>query len=62
MLAFIPPRPAGTPLEPSRRRWVGRLLDAFVASLVLMTGCLAWGGWVVLAGDGSCWSSGSKSM
>lgn len=57
-----PPHRPGTPLEPSKRRWVDRLLCAFALSLPINAGLLAWGGWVVLAGDGSCWSSGDKSM
>lgn len=53
---------AGTPLEPSKRRWVSRLSYAYLASLPLNCGLLAWAAWVVEAGDGSCWSSGNKSM
>ena len=41
---------------------MGRLLDAFLLSLLVAAGTLAWGGWVVLAGDGACWSGGAKSM
>lgn len=53
---------AGTPLEPSKRRWVSVLSHAYLLSLPLNAGLLAWGGWVVEAGDGTCWSSGNKKM
>ena len=52
----------GTPLEPSKRRWVTWLSYAYLASLPINAGVLAWAGWVVEAGDGSCWSSGDKQM
>eukprot|EP00887_Chlorella_sp_A99_P004647 scaffold4.g4647.t1 len=52
----------GTPLEPSKRAWVSRLSTAYLLSLPVNAGLLAWGGWVVEAGDGSCWSSGDKAM
>ena len=55
-------RAAGTPLEPSKRRWVTWLSYAFLASLPVNAGLLAWAGWVVEAGDGTCWSSGNKKM
>ena len=35
---------------------------AYLASLPIAFGVLAYAAWVVEAGDGSCWSSGSKKM
>ena len=65
-LCCLPPPsfpPPGTPLEPAaKRRLVGPLSSAYLLSLPLNAGLLAWGGWVVLAGDGACWSAGQKSM
>lgn len=61
--ACRPPLPPGTPLEPaSKRRWVGHLSLAYLASLPANIGLVAWADWVVRAGDGSCWSSGNRSM
>lgn len=57
-----PPLFAGTPLEPSKRRLVVWLSGAFVLSIPINFGLLAWGAWVVEAGDGSCWSSDDKKM
>lgn len=53
----------GTPLEPaSKRRWVDVLSYAYLASLPLNVGLLAWACWVVRVSDGSCWSSGDRAM
>lgn len=60
---FRPCPPPGTPLEPaSKRRWVGRLSHAFLASIPVNIGLVAWADWVVRAGDGTCWSSDNRSM
>jgi hypothetical protein len=60
--ATDPAAPAGTPLEPSKRPWVTRLSWAYLSTLPINAGLLAYSAWVVLAGDGSCWSSGNTSM
>ncbi|KAL4440381.1 hypothetical protein ABPG75_003382 [Micractinium tetrahymenae] len=53
----------GTPLEPeSKHRWVRRLSYAYLASIPVNIGLVAWADWVVRAGDGSCWSSDNRSM
>lgn len=57
-----PPLVSGTPLEPSKRRWVVWLSGAFLVSIPINFGLLAWGAWAVESGDGSCWSSDDKKM
>ena len=41
---------------------MGWLSAAFLVSIPINFGLLAWGAWVVEAGDGSCWSSDDKKM
>lgn len=56
-----PPMHAGTPLEPSRRRWQPLVSEAFLVSVPAALGFMGYSVWALLQTDDSCWSTDRRT-